>query len=515
MHLLILAALAFIAIALKAFANSTSDAFGQFELLLREEINDAVHDLTLPNEDVSWSLLNTFQPVDVAGRTTSRGGGTEGDSGYEASWRVLIQRGGAIGGAVFAGNTFETSGPGNKLMMGQTLATPYLNPAKTPSRSYLDIAMRLKRVVGQLVINRQQIFADLASKPLTQVAAESTEDAVFQVRSMFEALFWSQGYGIVATLNEAAGATITTTASYVSISDGTIHRFVVGQRYFAVGLTNGVPMGNAIRQGTVNSPNTPGYFRCVDVDVDAGTVAFQAETAEASIALTDGDAICMYGMTTFADEVNAGTSLAMESIETLLRATGNYPGTTYAVTDYRMLKSFITGDEAAPVEPEIEKLIEIIDKMSDAGLPVPPMVVAESSVWSRMALLEKQAYGTVTIPQGSAFNPAPGVAMPAISHNNYRFQPVVSSKCRPGAWHGFDPATFKRFMPLGNTIRWLMNQGGVSNQSGIFRLITSNGVASELSAADFDFFVQVGQDNPRSAFRRIGLISQKTAAASA
>jgi hypothetical protein len=516
MYLLALAALAAIALALRAFATGTGDAFTQFELLLREEINDAVHDLTLPNEDVSWSLLNTFQPVDVAGRTTSRAGGTEGAAGYEASWRVLIQRGGAIGGAVFSGNTFETAGPGSKLMMGQTLTAPYLNPAKTPSRSYLDIAMRLCRVVGQLVINRQQIFADLATKPLAQVAAESTEDAVHQVRSMFEALFWSQGYGVVATLDEAAGATILDSAvSYVHVADGTIHRFVIGQRYFGVGLTAGVPMGNAIRQGAVNTANTPGYFRCVDIDVDDGTVGFEAEAAEDSIALTDGDGICMFNMTTFADEVNAGTNLAMQSIETLLRGSGTYPGTNYDVATYRMLKSFVTGDETAPVEPEIERLIEIIDKMADAGLPVPPMVVAESSVWSRMALLEKQAYGTVTIPQGTAFNPAPGVAMPAISHNNYRFQPVVSSKCRPGAWHGFDPATFKRFMPLGNTIRWLMNQGGVSNQSGIFRLITSSGVASELSAADFDFFVQLGQDNPRSAFRRIGLISQKTAIAAA
>lgn len=508
MHLIIaIVALLFVWLGLKAF-NSTTDAFGQFELLLREEVDASVLDLTLPTDDVSWSLLNTFQPVDVAGRTTNRAGlSSEGSAGYEASWRVLIQRGGAVGGALMTGSTYETSGPGNKLMMGQTAFSPYLDPAKTPSRSYLDVKMLLRRVVGQLVINRQQIFADLASKPIAQIAAEQTEDAVFQIRALWEALFWSPGYGIIATLDQAAGATIAEASpTYVTVADGTIFRFVVGQRYFAAGLTAGAP--TTYRDGSGSGDY--GVFRCVDIDIDANTVAFQSETGEGNISLTDGDGIILNGLCTISG--GTPTSRAMESIETLLRSTGTYPGTNYAVTDYRMLKSFIEGDESALVEPEIDLLIKIIDKMSDAGKPVPPMVVAEASVWSRMALLEKQNYGVVQIPQGAQFQAAPGVAGPSLSHQSFNFQRVTSAKCRPGAWHGFDPSTFKRFMPLSNTIRWLMTQGGVSNQSGIFRLITgSTGIASELSAADFDFFAQLGQEDPRSAFRRIGLLSMKTA----
>lgn len=510
MHLILaLAALLFVWLGLKAF-NSTGDAFEQFELLLREEVDASVHDLTLMTDDVSWSMLNTFQPYDVAGRNTNRSGlSSEGTAGYEASWRVLIQRGGAVGGALMSGNTYETSGPGNKLMMGQTATAPYLDPAKTPSRSYLDIKMLLRRVVGQLVINRQQIFADLATKPIAQIAAETTEDAVYQIRSMWEALFWSPGYGIIATLDQAAGASIAeASTTYVTVADGTIHRFVVGQRYFAASLVTGAP--HTYRDGNGADSGDYGVFRCTDIDIDTNTVGFQSETGMGTITLTDGDAIILNGMCTLSGGV--ATSRAMESIETLLRTSGNYPGTAYDVSTYRMLKSFVEGDESALVEPEIDVLIKIIDKMADAGKPVPPMIVAESSVWSRMALLEKQNYGTVQIPQGGQFQAAPGVAGPSLSHQSFNFQRVSSAKCRPGAWHGFDPATFKRFMPLSNTIRWLMTQGGVSNQSGIFRLITnSSGVATELSAADFDFFAQLGQDDPRSAFRRIGLLSMKTA----
>lgn len=512
MHLLLaLAAMLFVWLGLKAF-NSTGDAFTQFELLLREEIDSSVLDLTLPTDDISWSMLNTFQPVDVAGRTTNMASlASEGSAGYEASWRVLLQRGGAVSGAAMSGNTFATSGPGEKLMMGQTLATPYLNPANTPSRSYMDIKMLLRRVVGQLVINRQQIFADLATKPIAQVAAESTEDAVYQVRALWEALFWSQGYGIIA-IADGGDTLVEANPVYLSVKGGTIHRFVIGQRYYACGLTSGVPYGSQIIQGTIDADNTPAFFRCVAIDIDANTVGFQSEAGEGNIVVADESAIIMAGLTVFSNEnAAAGTTYAMESIETLLRSSGTYPGTGWDVATHRVLKSFIEGDEDNLVEPEIDVLIKIIDKMADAGKPVPPMIVAESSVWSRMALLEKQNYGTVQIPQGTQFMAAPGVSGPALSHQSFNFQRVTSAKCRPGAWHGFDPSTFKRFMPLSNTIRWLMTQGGVSNQSGIFRLITSSGLASELSAADFDFFAQLGQEDPRTAFRRIGLISMKTA----
>jgi hypothetical protein len=509
MHMFIALAACLALLLCSRLFNATGDAFAQFELLLREEIDESVLDLTLPNDDVSWSLLNTFKPVDVAGRMTNRGGlSSEGSAGYEASWRILTQRGGAIAGAVMTGNTLEMSGPGNKQVMGQTAAAPYLDPAKTPGRSYLDITMKLCRVVGQLTVNRQQIFADMATKPIAQVAAESTEDAVFQVRSMWEALFWSQGYGIVAVLDQAAGATITdASTTYVPVKAGTIFRFVVGQRYFAATLTAGVP--TAYKAGDEDASATVGIFRCTDIDIDSGLVGFQSETGQGDIALADGDAIIMYGMCTISNGVP--TSLAMESIETLLRSSGKYPGTDWDVATYRILKSFVAGDETNLVEPEIERLAAIVDKMADAGKPVPPLVVAESSVWTRMALLEKQNYGTVNIPQGGPFTAAPGVAGPVLSHQSFNFQRVTSAKCRPGAWHGFNPASFKRFMPLSNTIRWLMSQGGVSNQSGIFRLVTSGSLATELSAADFDFFAQLGQEDPRAAFRHIGLYSQKTA----
>jgi hypothetical protein len=396
------------------------------------------------------------------------------------------------------------------LISGQSAASPYLDPAQTPLRSYLDIKMQLKRVVGQLTINRQQIFADLGSRPVAQVAADSTEDAVFQVRAMWEALFWHQGYGVVALVNESSGATIAEASpTYISVDGGTIHRFVVGQRYFAATLTSGEPTAYVAGSGT--SGTTVGIFRCVDIDIDLNTVAFQSETDMGNIVLTDDDGIIMFGMATVSG--GAGTNLAMNSIETLLRSSGNYPGTGYAVTTYRMLKSFVEGDETALVEPEMEKLAVVVDKMADAGKPVPPMIVAEASVWTRMAFLEKQNYMQMTVPQGGPYMTSGGVAGPQLSHQTFNFQRVTSSKCRPGAWHGFDPATFRRFMPLSNTIRWLMTQGGVSNQSGIFRLITgSTGIASELSAADYDFFAELGQTDPRAAFRYVGLYSMKTAA---
>ncbi|MHC4091166.1 MAG: hypothetical protein ACYSVY_12990, partial [Planctomycetota bacterium] len=63
-----------------------ADSFDQFETVLREELSDAVTDLSLSNDDPWWNLIETFQPEPRGGRVLGTATGTSaGDAGWEAN----------------------------------------------------------------------------------------------------------------------------------------------------------------------------------------------------------------------------------------------------------------------------------------------------------------------------------------------------------------------------------------------------------------------------------------------
>ncbi len=163
-----------------------ADSFDQMELLFREAIDDSVIHLELEDDDVAWSLIDTWQPVDAAGADTTAAAGS-GAAGWFADWNIRVQRGGLVTGGTFTGNTLEQMGADNNLYTGQAADALYPDPAKAALRSWERIRMALKRIQGTYAINRQQILAQLATNPIEDVASGAVEDTVAQVRSLVTA----------------------------------------------------------------------------------------------------------------------------------------------------------------------------------------------------------------------------------------------------------------------------------------------------------------------------------------
>ena len=481
---------------------SVDNAFSTFEMLLTEEVEPNVYGLELPGDDVAWSLMDTFPAVSTAGRTTGAAEGSEVD-GYESSWRIRLQRAGRVTGASWGGNSVTKMGPNNLLNMGQQVDDLYLDPVNTPSRSYAKIKMLLKKLQGSLVINRAQMEANLISDPLEDVTAGYIEDAVFQVREMSTGMFWSAGHGVWALVN-GSGQTITEASiTQITIDNGSPFRFTEGQRYVASSLSSGVP--TTPRAG---SANNPGVFRCVSIDTDARTVGFQSEPGEGTITLTDNDGIIPEGIYLFAP----ATDYATESVETLLPTTGNYPGTSYDVATHKHLKAYIVDNTSSPVPPTPELIAGMCDKITDPGLEPPTTLVAERSIWTYYSQLERASGAVYQVPQGAPFTASGGVAAPVIQHGTYTFAKLASSKCREATIYGLAPETWRRFMPGGGkTIRWNTTNGGIAGAPNLFHPIFVGRQMSRTSSAEFDYWVQFGQTNPRRNFIIKGVLSQRVA----
>jgi hypothetical protein len=477
----------------------------QFELLLRESVDDMVINLILEDDDVSWSLMDTFQPVDRAGRDTHNALGS-GAAGWFAEWRIRVQRGGLVTGGTFSGNTPEVMGADDTLYTGQAADALYPDAAKAPMRSWEAIRLALKRIQGVHAINRTQILADMATQPLEDVASGAVEDVVAQVRSLITAYLYGAGTASIAQVDVAAGVTLTEGANTaVTIDGGTAYRFVVGQRY--VGGTNADP-----RVTSAGTAADPAVFRCVDIDTDTRQPLFEPEPGVGNITLADNTHIMVAGTYDFtAASVALGTRAA-NGFESLLISSGNFPGALKAATaSHRHLRSYVKGDEANLVPPTPEIVAELIDKITDSGKRPPSVLLAEQSLWTLYSQLERQAGATYPVPQGGAFTASGGVAGPRVTHGEVTFSRLASPRVRPGCIIGISPETFKRFMPLGNkTIKWALAGGGVAGAQSIYGPIRSGRQLSELSDAPFDVFVEFGCTDPRRNFRRIGLYSQRT-----
>lgn len=471
-----------------------ADSFSQFEWLIRESVAPGVVNLILPNDDVATHLIGLAQPISVAGRMTNAAGTSdEGAAGWEASWRVRQQRGGRVTGGRIGSAELVTRGANSDLVVGQVASDVYLDPALTPQRSYFQIKMKLKRARGQVTANQDQIDLRTVAESVEDVAMDYIEDAVTSVRKFFNVHFWSDGTGTLAkfsatgTVYEAAGS-----IAAVAIKDGTPFRFCKGERYVV----------------TDSSYVLKGTMHCVDVDPDTREVFFQSVLSGGDISVVDGDRI-------ITDEVydfDNGVSLASQGIENLVVATGTFPSTNYSVTDKRELKGFVRGDESNLVNPTPERIAELIDLQTDAGIDPVKVLVAEQSLWTLYAQIERQSSANYPVQQGAPFTANGGVDGPNFTHGGRSFARLSSSLCRPGAIHGLTPESFKRFIPLGDrTIKWATSNGGSAGAPSVFHPIYEGRQLTRTMAADFDVYYEHGLENPRQQFRRIGFYSQRTA----
>jgi hypothetical protein len=486
-----------------------ADAFDQFEMLLRENISAGVVDLTLEDDDPWWNLMQQATPEAVGGRNQD----STVVPGYQCEWKVRVQRGGLVGGGKFTGNTPTTMGAGDHMFIGQAADAKYLDPVNTPQRSYLTVKMNLRRFRGSVTANKQQLIADLAANAVEDVATGHVEDAVYQIRNMCVANGWSDGSGLVAQANGAASVVETAGGTAVPVDVGTYLRFVKGQRYIAGSNVAFGSYGSSARtfRTGASSGGAVGVMRCVNIDVDAQQMYMEAEPGMGTITVSDNDALIQADLvdTSVSSNVTA-QSLAPEGFFSLVRASGNFPGTSLAVTSYSELKGFVTDHESAPVLPTPELVAKQIDKITEANIRPPSVLVSEPSVKTLYSQLERQGYATYVVPQGGQFSAAGGVGGAMVGHGNWGASAwLVSSKVRKNTICGMTPGSFKRFIPLGDkTIRWVYSGGGASGAAGMFHIVTEGRQTTELLDAPFDFFYQTGLENPRQQFSILGVKSQ-------
>lgn len=511
-----------------------ADAFDQFELLVREYIAPSVTDLVMDTDDVAQDLIGTFQPETVGGRRgpyATSGSGTTGDAnsgfspaGYEARYEIRVQVGGRIAGGTFLGNTQSMMGANSHLVMGQAADAKYLDPRKTPARSYIELAMRLKRLRGSITINRQQYFADMATKPLEQVAGDHVMDAVQRLRSYISNCFYGDGSGYLAQVNSATPVDVLEAAGGVEIpiDGGTFARFMKGD--IIVGCTStGSPayyLQNAANGlGAIN-----GFMRVVNIDADNRSIWLQAEPGEGPIRLTDNAVLLyadtyLFGATTgheLQSLVPQGIGVAAAS--GLLRTSGIFPGSINArygsnglnVANHSELKAFIVDHSSTPVDPTPDEISAVIDKILDSNLQPPTAVIGERSLWTLYGMLEREAHGIIQIPMGAPFQAAGGVSGPIIRHMEHAFSRFVSNRIEPGSVLGLSPDTWMKYMPLGDrSIHWFYGNGPMSGIGSIFGPTFDGLQATELADAPFDAFCEFGCLNPRRNFRIRGLKTQR------
>lgn len=480
---------------------AVGDSFDQFETLLREFIDASVVRLVLEDDDPIWAIMDIFKPVTRAGRDTA----SSPAAGYEASWRVLVQEGGRVAAGSFAGNDIEKAGKDTHLMVGQAASAKYLDPTLTPMDSWIKVFMLLKRILGSITVNEQQILAKLATDPIDQVAGDHLRSAASKVRRYMTNMFWGDGTGEMAQINDSGLTAIddnVTTAggTTVAIDGGTFARF---------------GMGDLIQFGTDASPrvlrnstgNLKGFCRVVNIDRKDRTLKVEADTEQLTVA--DNDRIFLAETYDFNAATHAAAKLLLpEGVESLLIDSGNFPGTASLDVDHHsVLKSFITDTSSAPKDPTPEEISLLIDEIADAGMPPPEALFFERSGWTRYAQLEREAGAQYVVPQGAAFVASGGVDGPVLQHMGNRFQRFTSVKMREKTMIGLAPSTWRMFLPIGGkgTIHWAYSTGTRSGHGSIFGPVHDGVQLTELSEAPFNVFFQVGCDNPMRNFRHPGL----------
>lgn len=477
-----------------------ADSFDQFELVLREWISPAAIDLELEDDDPMWNLTGTFQPETVGGRRA------DGSAGYEAQYRIRVQSGARMAGGVFTGNTPVAMGKDSHLFMGQAANALYLDPTKTPMRSWIEIRLLLQRIKGSVTINTQQIMAELATQPIDEIAGNEVIDAVRRLRSYIVNAIYSDGTASMA--QALAGGSVTETAGGVEITltNGTFARFMMGD--LIVAGTNANP--RVQKAGNIN-----GYMRVVNIDADNRSIYLQSEPGEGTITISANDHLMLAETYNFGGASHAVNSLVPQGIESLLISSGIYPGsisTKFAsgldVAHHSVLKGFVEAKSSA--DPTVAEITVMLDKMADAGKAPPPALIGQRSMWTLQAQLDQEAQVLVSVPMGAEYEAAGGVAGPMVSHQRHRFEKFDSARIKDGSLFGITPSTFRKYVPLGDrTIRWFYSNGPMAGANSIFGPVHQGNQTAELAEAPLDSFFQLGCIDPRRNFRASDFKTQR------
>lgn len=488
-------------------------AWGQFQTIMREKLKDGVVNLMLESDDVGWRIVQQAEPIMDAGR---KRGGTE--TGLWAEWEILMQESGYVSAGNMDGNTIQKIGTLNKLAIAQAADNGgYLDPLKSPMRSYLGIAIECKKIVGTMAVNQTQMETQLATKPLEQIAGGHIQDQVKHVRHYFQTGFWSDGSAHIAQVNNASGYNIVEANPVaVTIDTGSPFSFKRGQRYVAgsyVAPTSYGASARTARTGTTSS-GAPGVFRCTNVNKKTRKVSFQSEPGQGTIALSDNDVIMLAGTYDFTQSTVDAGSKHIQGIHGLCKSSGQFPGadTGVLVEQYSELQAFVDGDYSSMEMPTPELIAEYLDWIDTAGSELPPMLVSERSVQTLYSQYERAQNFMYLVPQGRPAEASGGVTAPMFTHGDKAFVWPTSNLCRPNTIYGTSPTDLVRFMPIGDgSIRWEIGTGVLSGYSGIFRpVLTSGGERlSGVAEAPYKAFGQLGMTRPNKFFIIQGVKSQR------
>lgn len=498
-----------------------ANIFDQFETLIREYISPSVINLVFEDDDVMWNLLGTMPAETIGGRTRGKQISATptydfSPAGYEAKYEIQVQLGGRVAGGRIGSQSVQTVGKNNHLIAGQGANAKYLDPRKTPLRSYIEIGMQLARIKGSVTGTREQWVADMASKPLEEVAGGWVADATKRLRSYITNASYGDGTASIAQVSGAYSipdATVTPEGLEVTFltggtGSGTFARFMKGDRLVAG--SNAEP--RVQRAGAI-----AGEMVVVNVDVDNRTIWLVAAPGEGTISLSDSDHLMYADTYDFTQTTHALASMMPQGTESLLRTSGVYPGTLSLqyptgldVTYHSELKSFISDNTSTPVNPDMATIAKVLDRMKDASKPLPPVWISERSVWTLFSNLERENQSMVMAPMGQIFQAAPGVTGPVLGHMEDRFQKMNSARIRPNSILGLQPSTFKKYVPMGDrVVHWVYGNGPLSGFPSIFGPTFDGVQLLELVDAPFDAYFQLGCFDPRQNFRFMGVRAQR------
>jgi hypothetical protein len=256
----------------------------------------------------------------------------------------------------------------------------------------------------------------------------------------------------------------------------------------------------------------------VNVDADERAIYLQSAPGEGSISITAGDRLYIQDSYNFdATGTDATNALTTEGLESLLIASGTFPGSTTQkfpsgldVDHHSKLKAFITDTSSTPEDPTMESMTILLDKILELEKVPPTALIGERSLWTLFSQLERDNHALIQVPMGAPFQAAGGVTGPMLSHGEHRFQKFNSVRIRPGMVAGINPSTWRKYIPMGDrTIRWALGNGIFSGAPSIFGPLHDGVQLLETVDAPFDGFAEFGCLDPRANFLRKGLRTQR------
>lgn len=497
-----------------------ANAFDNIAVLLREMVSPAVLKLRTMMDPPEWNLMSSFDPETQGGKREYSG--TEYPTGYDVRYKIEVQKAGRVAGGRLGGNTLVMAGHEAHLAVGSANDSLSLDPRHTPRRSHIEISMPLYRMRGSLVVEEEEMRSQLITDPVEDITANLVEDAVMRVRRMLVNQFVGNGVGWLAQVDASGGLNITETAPGTSgvavpLKFGTYQRFMVGDRILFAADPGG---GATWTRKTGTLPNS-GVCVVVDLDEDNRQLRVNSLPGEGTIAVADSDYIIPLEHYDFLAATHAAAQVMPPGLESFILSSGVFPGTLNAryptglnVTDHQVLKGWREGSPTSTgsslVEPRMENLTILLDRIIDTGKEPPVAWLAERSIWTLLSILEREDNMVVNVPMGQVYNAGAGVAGPVLGHMEHRFQKFNSTSLRPNTIFGMNPRFWKLFIPLGDrTLRWRYGNGVLSGYPSIFGPTYDGFRLADMAHAPFDVFAAFGLIDPKTQMLKFGVKSQR------